>query len=474
MLSDKLVSILNHFSKVELNRLRKFVASPYFNDQEDVLRLFDVLHQALKKDPASLEQLEKQKIWKQLYGAKTYHDGHFRRLCSDLNLLALRFLVAENRQQQPVQEALELQRLLENPGLKKHLNAVERQLQDLFEAETRFSAEAYLNRFQMHWHVLDRTSRIISAGDYAAKLQPANRHLDNFFYINKLKLQANWLLFSLLRATTERFELPEGFWAMLDQSPAASLPIVIAYRKMILCLSHLEQEEKFQEYMTVLEQQGHTIAHNDLRECYLFAQGYAALKINQGKTDYYREVFRILKNMIESDLLLRDRQIPEGVFKNGITASLRVGEFAWAEHFIETYSQYLPESIRENARTFNLANLYSHQKQHGRVIELLRNVEYSDVVYALSSKVILVRTYYESDEFMALDSLIDSFRIYLRRNKLISKSVKNEYNTFLGFVKKLSTLPPHQRDAVQNLRSKIEKSPSVPSKKWLLEKLDEL
>ena len=172
--------------------------------------------------------------------------------------------------------------------------------------------------------------------------------------------------------------------------------------------------------------------------------------------------------------MLENGQISEGVFKNTVTIGLRVNEFDWVEDFIREYAPYLPSNIRENARTFNLANVYSHQKKYDQVIELLRDVEYSDIVYALGSKLVLLRTYYESDEYMAMDSLIDSFKIYLRRNKVISKGLKREYNNFLIFLKKLSTLSSSNPQAVQKLKKRVQETSHVMSKKWLLERIDTL
>jgi hypothetical protein len=474
MLSEKLIALLKNFSKYELNRLKKFISSPYFNDQEDVLRLFELLHQVLKKNEQELEQLSKAKVWEKLYPRRVYDDTHFRRLSSDLTQLILRFMVEEFRNDNNRAELLDLQKLLEKPELKKHLTSVERNLEQQFAAETSLSAEYYLDYFHMNWNIFDRASKGFSGINYTATLTTTDQYLDYFYAVKKLKIYASWLSFSTFRITKETHELPPGFWEALEASGADKLPMVLVYKQVITCLADQEDESHFQALLEALEAYGHHLAKYDLRECFQFAQNYCALKINQGKPSYYREIFRIIQNLIERNLLLEDDQLSEGVFKNVITASSRVGEFEWAERFIDTYAPFLPAPLRENARTFNLANLYSHQKKHDKVIELLRNVEYSDVVYALSSKVILVRTYYETDEFMALDSLIDSFKIYLLRNKFITKSVKTEYNNFLGFVKKISTMPPHQPALATQLRIKIERCTSVASKKWLLEKMDEL
>jgi hypothetical protein len=211
-----------------------------------------------------------------------------------------------------------------------------------------------------------------------------------------------------------------------------------------------------------------------LRECYFIAQNYCALKINQGLSDYYRQAFGIFRQMAERNVLLEDGQLAEGIYKNVITSGLRAGEFAWVEQFVEEYSDYLAAAIRDNARAYNLANLYSHQRQYDRALEVLRSVEYTEVTYALGAKTILLRLYYERSEYQALDSLIDSFRIYLRRNKLISSNLKREYNTFLNLVKKLTTLRVGDRKSLQEFRDKVQATSYSTPKKWLLDKIDEL
>jgi hypothetical protein len=243
---------------------------------------------------------------------------------------------------------------------------------------------------------------------------------------------------------------------------------------MIKCLTEPDEEEHFRHLMANLERFSDKLTKEDLRECYYVAQNYCAFKINQGKPEYYQEVFEIFRRIIELKILIENGQLSEGVFKNIITASLGVGEFLWAENFISEYAGYLPLNIRENARTYNLAYLYFHQKKYNKVIELLRNVEYSDLVYALGAKLTLLRTYYESGEYLAMDSLIDSFSIYLRRNKFISKSLKREYSNFLNAVKKLASLNSANQQAIDAFEKRLMKTQNITSKKWLIEKIAEL
>lgn len=472
MFSDKLLSILQTLSKVERNRFRKYLLSPYLNDQPDLLSLFDVSDKALRD--GSLDRLERKELWQKLYPNKPFNDGHLRRLSSDLNQMALRFLSAEARLQNPLAESLDLQRILEKPELKKHLATIERNIHQQLDQAPGKSPEYYLASFQMHHNVFMRAAKTIVTSGYAEKLWSADVHLEYFYLTQKLKYYINWLLYSRSRTTEKEITLPGGFWEYLEKKPFNETPLIVIYKNVYMCLTQPEEEQHFKNLLESIEIYGNDLSKGDLRESYQIAQNYCAIKINQGKREYYREAFEVFKKIIQKGVLLESGILSEGIFKNIVTAGLGVGEFSWTENFIQEYAAFLPSDIRENARTFNLASIHFYQKKYNQVIGLIRDVEYSDIVYALSAKQILVRTYYELDEQLALDSLIDSFKIYLRRNKLISKSQKREYLNFLNFVKSLTILRATDKNKIAKLRTRIEISSSITPKKWLLEKIDDL
>ncbi len=474
MLSDKLLSLLSIFSKVELNRFRKYLLSPYLNEQPDTTRLFDLLNETLRNDDADITKLPKSAVWETLYPGKKFDDAHLRRLCSELTQLAMRFMVAEARKNDPLSEALDLQKVLEKPQLKKQLASAERQIFKLFDEAQGQSSELLLAQFRVHHRIFSRASKVVATIGYGDKLSTADFYLECFYLIQKLKYYVAWLQFSGIRATEKILPLMPGFWEYLEEPRFSEVPLLNVYRKVVKCFSEQEDEQHFKNLLEYLEKQSRRLTEENLRECYHMAQNYCALKINQGRTDYYAVYFNLQKKVVQLDILLENGELSEGVFKNIITSGLRVGEFAWTENFIHEYYPYLPADIRENARTFNLANLYSHQKKHDQVIQLLSNVEYSDIVYTLGAKLILLRTYYESKENMALDSLMDSFRIFIRRNKQMSKSLKKEYVNFLAFLSKLASMGGSRKKDIDLLQKKITETQSVISKKWLLEKIDEL
>lgn len=466
MISEKITTLLSAFSRVELNRFRRYIQSPYLNDQPDTLPLFDIICRQLKKGEAPVP-IRKITVWEQLYPGKPFNSAQLRRLTSDLNQLAMRFIAAESERDEPLNEIVRIQKALGKPEHAKHLAGIERQIAKYSEENPQLSPELLLLQFQSKDISFRRNSRGSGSPGYINSLAAADYALDSHYIVQKLRYFVAWLQYKGSRATEEQIALMDGFRRTAAESRFDSVPLVRLFCLVTDCFSEPQNESHFTGLLEQLDLFTPDISPENLREFYQMAQNYCALKINQGRTDYYQIYFNLQKKITELRLLLEDGMLPETLFKNMITIGLSVGEFAWTEVFINEYHPYLPVSIRENARTFNLANLYFHQKKYGQVIELLRNVEYSDLVYALGSKLILLKTYYESGEQMALDSLTDSFRVYVRRNRDMSKGLQKEYLNFLNF---LSRIPnARMTGSLQELHRKVSESQHVISKKWLLE-----
>jgi HEPN domain-containing protein len=472
MFSEKLVVLLSNFTKVERNRFRKYLLSPYLNEQPELLALYDVCDKCLRD--GSIESFDRKQIWQKSYPKKPFNDAAMRRLSSDLLQLALRFMADEARNLDPLPRLLDLQRLLEKNELKKHLAGVERNIEQHLENAEGQSTGYYLAQFKFHNNISNRAAKHLATARYAEKLAHSDYFLECFYLTQKLELYIGWLLYQGSRVAEKEVELPSALWERLHEERFTAVPLLNVYRQVVNCLREPEQEQHFELLLQSLDNQAGMLAKEDLRKCYFIAQNYCALKINQGKSEYYRAMFDIFKKVIGEGILLEGGNLSEGLFKNIVTVGLGVGEFAWAEQFVETYSPFLPSDIRENARTFNLAYLYFHQKKYADVLNLLQNVEYSDVVYILGAKIMLIQTYYEINEVLAMDSLIDSFRIFVRRNKEMSNNLKREYINYLNFVKKLAQLKLDRQTASDKFRQKVLAASVSTSKKWLLEKMAEL
>jgi hypothetical protein len=145
-------------------------------------------------------------------------------------------------------------------------------------------------------------------------------------------------------------------------------------------------------------------------------------------------------------------------------------EFDWAERFIEEQANQLEADIRENTQRFAQARLGYEQKDYDTTMRLLVQVDFRHPVYFLLAKTMLVKIYYELDEFDALDSLLDSMTTYIRRKKL-SDLHRDHFGNAVRLVRQLSRINTRDEKKMDALRHKIENTSPLAEKKWMLEQM---
>ena len=111
--------------------------------------------------------------------------------------------------------------------------------------------------------------------------------------------------------------------------------------------------------------------------------------------------------------------------------------------------------------------------QYGEALKLINQVEFTDIFYALDSRTMLIKIYYQMDEWDPMQSAIEAFKVYLRRNKTLSENVKVLYTNFLKYIDKLSRLTKRDKSKLNELKEKIEETKQVADLGWLQQKVEE-
>lgn len=475
MQNSKLYSILQNFDKYEQNRCRKYLQSPYFNANQTLVDLYDLLIEDVN-GKRKKRTFEKEDIWKELGLGDKYDDVRFRKFCSDLLKLIESFIAQEEFGSDKLQETIFLLKALGKKNVPKLQNSTLRTARNQSDQSLYRDTSFYLNQYMIErnfYELLDFETR---RGD-KSNVEDISNNLDLFYFTEKLRMTCETLSRKNLKLHDyelsffkEVIELIESHPSLLNQSPAMAV-----YYQIFLILNNPEKEEFYYELKTLLETHAKFFPPKiAVEELYTSAQNYCVKRINLGDHRFLAELFDLFKLLIENGLVIAEGQISPWYFRNIIVVALRLGHYEWAEDFINTYNEYLPSLLRENSVSFNLAQIYFYQKNYERVIEQLRNVEYDDFSYNLVSKSILIATYYETDEIEPLYSLLDSFQTYLNRQKDITISRKKSYLSLIRYTRRLSRVIPTDNKGIEKLRMDIENDKETASKAWLLEKIAEL
>lgn len=474
-ISQNLILLLKTFSKHDLNRFEKYLHSPFFNENERLIRLFDVIGNYLvanKKNIAD-QSLEKERVWYQIIKDEPYVDVKMRRLSSDLYKMANSFLAYKAFKEQPRDELLFQLKALNNPDLQKAYDSTLKQLHTLQQKIPLRDTDFYY-----YQHLIEENLykyRVYSKDTLVATLKKTDFALDCFYYSKKLHNLCDAISQSFSFSDQVLLNYQTNLLIYLEENGYTEVPSIKAYYLILKMLTESEGEPYFFKLKEFIHLQDAYFSKKELNTIFTHLQNYCILKkMNIGKHEFQYELFSLYKIALKKEILFDQGTPNASHYKNIITIGLIVEEYEWVEDFIQKYTIRLPKNHRKNALTYNLSKVFFYKKEYNKVIQLLQEVEYKQHVYALGSKDILLRTYYELGEFIALDSLINSFRIYIRRNKLISKEVKQQYLNMLRFVKKLSNIVKGDQKAIDKIRVQIDKCKALAVKKWIVEKVEEL
>ncbi len=477
MPGEKLQSLIKSLSRQDIRSFRKYIQSPLFNDNEDLMRLYAYIetHVLDKKVGEAEENWQKEVVWKVLFPRKKYDDALLRRLSSDLTGHIQEFLSWRTFRQDHFAHLIYQLQSLNRPSLQKHFNGIVRAVSDYREEMPLRDAGYHYSIYQVEQirhRQLESTASKAKAVNLA-HLQASDYHLDCFYISSKLRHFCDLLGFQQSLAVHAQISMLPGFLAYVSESRYMDEPAVRSYYLVAQMLQYPDEEDYFRALKSLLENNYRCFPHSEQNTLYTHLKNYCIdTKINKGRSDYFGELFEIYKVSLEKGIIIENGVLPEWHYKNIVTVGLKIRAFDWTEAFIEQYTNYLPEINKDNARRFNLAKVYFSQEQYDKVVEQLSRVEYDNLTYALGGKMMLMETYYELSEFKALDSLLESFRIFLIRNKLISRELQQQYLNVIRFTRRLASLAPYDRKSIDRLRIQIAECKNLAARDWLLRKLE--
>lgn len=480
MQDTKVAQQIKAMDRRERERLRLFVRSPYFNRHEATIKLLDFLVKELNKRSPKLSEARAQAA----VGENTTEQS-LADLQSGLMKLINRFLAVEQLQEETFTEEVltlkrthELQRfsLLENRG--KRLDG---------RVDRHKCRDADLHLAAYEWKNISGYREKKKNRSATRETQAMLDHLDRFYLVEKLR-HACLLTANMMQVATHyEFLFLEPILTYLTGEEGQALlkngrePSIEAYYHILMSLRHPEVDTHYAKLLYYLGEGRKRLPELHQIDVYGFASNFCIRRIMSGEADYRRELLELYRRGIATGLMYDKGIIQEFDFKNVVTIGAATGEFEWTERFIEEHRERLPARQRENAYALNKARYLYSVGRLDEAAALLVTVTDSDVVYHLARVLLEVRIAYdqENQEF-ALNTL-DTFRLYVSRNKKVSVKDKRGYTNYVRYAKQLVNLK-HQRNymdkaayqkKLETLRGNIAATELVVERKWLVDKLED-
>ncbi len=471
MYKSKPVMILKAFTGQDMKDFDKFVASPFYNKNEVLIKLFSIL----KKEYPDFEGpgVDREKIYQKLFNSKDFDESKLRYAFSDLSKLLEKYIIVKELEKNKVRENLLLLDFYKANDIEKYFNQSFDDTRKILDTSSKDS-DYYFNKYLAE-EILFNYSSVKRDKSLDDVLQQVADNLDSYYLSKKLKFYCEMYTRQNFLNSSYQTKFLTEILSHIEQNNYEEFPAIIVYYYVLRTLIDENDELNYYKLLELLDKNDQFFSREEMRDLYFLAQNYCTKKINQGdyENTYLKEYFKLTNKLIEKEMIYENGYIIPSTFKNIVTVGLRLEEFDWTENFIYTYKEKLAPKYKENAFTYNLAWLHFFKEEYKKTLRLLSNVEYMDVYYVLDSKILLLKTYFELDDADAFYSLIDSFYVYLRRNELISAYQKNICLNFVKFAKRLMRIKQGDTKAAEKLIEEINDTKQVASISWLLKKAEQ-
>lgn len=425
---------------------------------------------------------EKEQLFKSLFPDKAYAE----RRISDLMYQALKmledFMAEEQYAMQDWDRKLNLLAYIREHDIYELNKGVQRDIDQIRETKPYRDNTYFFEEFLYQ----SEANRMFFTRFRITEDQPLQKktdQLDLFYLSAKLRDSCEMLNRERILSAKHEYRLLPGLVESIRQNYEnyTSYPAISIYYNIYHMLSDTADETWFFTVKADVLGSIDLFPVDEQRSLCGYLQNYCIRKLNSGQPEYYSELLEIYKYMIGGGLMNRENKNLQWDLKNMVAIALRLKEYQWTYSTIQQMKPELPEDVRENAYTYNLANYYYETKDYKKATRLLHSVEFTDVYYNLDAKVMLLKIYYEQEEEEAFYALVAAFKAYLHRCRLMAADKLIVYANLVKFARKAFTFKiqlPYQKKRnvkqITALKEKITQTHRVANITWLLKEVDDL
>ena len=462
MEKSRLVRLLRTFSPAELRGLQKFAQSAMTGQRPEVAALLGLLAKPLREGrPAPTKEVAFQWIFK----LKVYDDHRVRLAMSGLYKLAGQFLALQDFLNDAPASNLRLAQVMRRRQLPEPARAAFEEGKTTHDRQPWRNADFYEEQYRLS---LERHRFELDApAPENLDLQTLSRDLDQAFLARKLWQSCFMLAHQTAANTAYDFGLLEAALTYTEDSEALSTPAIAVYYHCYRALTRPGDATYFRAFKTQLLTHGDLFPVEERRDLFVLAINFCIRQYNAGNPVYLAEQFDFYREGLTKEYFLTDGTLSRYTYLNAATSGLTMYELDWVEQFIHDYRDLLPEAHRESLFSFNLARLEYHRRALGLALQLLQKVDYKDLLLGLAAKMLQLKIFYEISEFDLLESHLQAFGTFIRRQKALGYHRENYLNT-LHFTKKLLEINRFDKTERAALRLEMESTKALAEREWLL------
>ncbi len=476
MYTSTLIEIFESFTPKEIKDFEDFVESPYYNKNKNVTALFNLIKS--EYPDFSKGNLTKEKIYKKIYHSAKYNDGTIRLLMFYLQEVAEKFISVRNFESRPFSYEEHLLWGLNEHDLSKVFEKSYRTILKKLNTSRKQYAEYYYKRFTIEYENLSHLAKVYFDRDekYIQKSNVTDvfDSLTHSYLIRTFKYYLYFLNIRMKFNVTQKFKVFEELIYRHNPEEYENVPLVNMYYYCLMMTLKPDEEENFYKAKKLLFEKEETFLDEDYVEFYINLENYCKRKAKIGKMHYQQELFEIFQSQIEKKAYKFRDMMPDLFYKSVVDIGLRLKKYDYVKKFISHYKHELPEQYRENTYLHCLGVYEFAVDNFEKSLELISKVKFDEIYQKLDIKCLLNALYFELNLDSTLESSMDTFRHFLKNDKLVPPDRKEQFSIFNKNLAKLVKLRKKPEQEELELFHDNILSGNYYNKEWLLSKASQL
>ena len=466
MKKTKLLEVVQSLQKWEIWHFSQFLNSPYFNKRTDVIRLWKFLQNENKKVDAFFR---KEDAFQYVYPTEPFEESKYYLVTSYLFKLVEEFIAIQYVRNKDIDMKLLQMKAYRERKLETNFKRTFKAFKGKQNKQELRDSNFYRMTFGIeseYYIYLGSRSRSIENN-----LEQVSDLFDVYFIAEKLKQYClQWAHQTVIKKEYGVGLQTEIMQFVAKHKELLEYPAIGIYYHCYQAISS-GQEFHFEKLMALVKEHANKFTSSEIRSIYLLAINYCIRHLNTGDPRYNRKMFELYCDGVENGHLLENGELSSFTFNNTALLGIKLKEFDYVESFIETYHQFLAPKLKKNIYNYTLATLRYEQKQYPEAMHLLASFDSNDQLMNLNARLTLLKIYYELNEINALESLLESTRVYLNR-KVDLGYHKTSYKNIISIAFKLLGLMSYDKKAKEILEKQIQEIKIISMRDWFLEQLE--
>lgn len=466
MHNSQLIELLTTFRRKEWIEATKFVKSPFHNSREDVIQLLTYLKKVL---PLGQEdRLQKETVFSTLYPGESYDEKKIRYLMSFLFQLMQDYLALVQWKEDDLQVQNHLLHGLRLRGLQRSFTITSNRLEKGLRKHPLRNPAYHFQQSTFHEEMYSYST--LRTRQQSTGFKTWTQHSNLYFMLQQLRQACVAISHQTVLKDTYQLPFLSAVLREIEEGNYEEHRELMLFYFLYQSLTGASQDDPFPQLQALIVETGPLFPKPELKSIYLFALNHCIKQLNQGRRNYLQHAFHLYQQGLEADIFLENGYISRFTYNNIALAGMGLKAFGWTEQFLRKYQHHIEEQYRLSTFNFNLATLYYRKGEFQQAMTLLRETEFKDVLHGLEGRKMLLVIYYEREEISALQSLLDSFRSLVYRQKRIGYHKEN-YLNLIRFTQQLLNCTRADQEGLEKLERAIQKAEKVAEREWLLEKV---